>query len=123
MTRLTLETDRELTIRAMELKENTVIVVLGASGDLAKKKTVRTSILPSAHLGLLANFYLLNSTRLFLGSYVLFNLIRWHNNIRSSLADYEASIGINSSPRVCTSSAMPALRWTTKSTCGGSNLT
>lgn len=24
----------------MELKENTVIVVLGASGDLAKKKTV-----------------------------------------------------------------------------------
>jgi len=25
----------------MELKENTVIVVLGASGDLAKKKTVR----------------------------------------------------------------------------------
>lgn len=28
------------TTRAMELKENTVIVVLGASGDLAKKKTV-----------------------------------------------------------------------------------
>jgi hypothetical protein len=27
----------------IELKENTVIVVLGASGDLAKKKTVRTS--------------------------------------------------------------------------------
>jgi hypothetical protein len=26
---------------AMELKDNTVIVVLGASGDLAKKKTVR----------------------------------------------------------------------------------
>lgn len=26
----------------MELKDNTVIVVLGASGDLAKKKTVRT---------------------------------------------------------------------------------
>lgn len=26
----------------MELKENTVIVVLGASGDLAKKKTVST---------------------------------------------------------------------------------
>ena len=25
--------------RTMELKENTVIVVLGASGDLAKKKT------------------------------------------------------------------------------------
>jgi len=25
---------------AMELKDNTVIVVLGASGDLAKKKTV-----------------------------------------------------------------------------------
>lgn len=25
----------------MELKENTTIVVLGASGDLAKKKTVR----------------------------------------------------------------------------------
>ena len=27
--------------RTIELKENTVIVVLGASGDLAKKKTVR----------------------------------------------------------------------------------
>jgi hypothetical protein len=27
----------------MELKDNTVIVVLGASGDLAKKKTVRSS--------------------------------------------------------------------------------
>jgi len=27
----------------MELKENTVIIVLGASGDLAKKKTVRVS--------------------------------------------------------------------------------
>jgi glucose-6-phosphate 1-dehydrogenase len=26
----------------MELKDNTIIVVLGASGDLAKKKTVRT---------------------------------------------------------------------------------
>lgn len=26
--------------RSMELKDNTVIVVLGASGDLAKKKTV-----------------------------------------------------------------------------------
>lgn len=26
----------------MELKENTIIVVLGASGDLAKKKTVST---------------------------------------------------------------------------------
>lgn len=26
----------------MELKENTTIVVLGASGDLAKKKTVRS---------------------------------------------------------------------------------
>jgi glucose-6-phosphate 1-dehydrogenase len=25
----------------MELKDNTIIVVLGASGDLAKKKTVR----------------------------------------------------------------------------------
>lgn len=28
----------------MELKENTVIVVLGASGDLAKKKTVSSAI-------------------------------------------------------------------------------
>lgn len=28
-------------ISTMELKDNTVIVVLGASGDLAKKKTVR----------------------------------------------------------------------------------
>lgn len=31
--------------RAIELKENTTIVVLGASGDLAKKKTVRPSSL------------------------------------------------------------------------------
>jgi hypothetical protein len=31
---------------AMELKDNTVIVVLGASGDLAKKKTVRAAPLP-----------------------------------------------------------------------------
>ena len=31
----------------IELKENTVVVVLGASGDLAKKKTVSSSpILP-----------------------------------------------------------------------------
>jgi hypothetical protein len=29
------------TSSTIELKENTVIVVLGASGDLAKKKTVR----------------------------------------------------------------------------------
>ncbi len=28
---------------AIELKDNTVIVVLGASGDLAKKKTVRVT--------------------------------------------------------------------------------
>jgi hypothetical protein len=27
--------------RTIELKDNTIIVVLGASGDLAKKKTVR----------------------------------------------------------------------------------
>jgi glucose-6-phosphate 1-dehydrogenase len=30
----------------MELKENTVIIVLGASGDLAKKKTVRLLFYP-----------------------------------------------------------------------------
>jgi len=35
----------------MELKENTTIVVLGASGDLAKKKTVMPSpLFPSAPL-------------------------------------------------------------------------
>jgi len=28
----------------MELKENTIIVVLGASGDLAKKKTVTSNL-------------------------------------------------------------------------------
>jgi glucose-6-phosphate 1-dehydrogenase len=28
----------------IELKDDTVIVVLGASGDLAKKKTVRVSL-------------------------------------------------------------------------------
>lgn len=28
----------------IELKDNTVIVVLGASGDLAKKKTARSNI-------------------------------------------------------------------------------
>lgn len=37
--------------KSMELKENTTIVVLGASGDLAKKKTVRASDDPaSCHL-------------------------------------------------------------------------
>lgn len=30
--------------RVMELKENTTIIVLGASGDLAKKKTVGASL-------------------------------------------------------------------------------
>jgi glucose-6-phosphate 1-dehydrogenase len=32
----------------MELKDNTVIVVLGASGDLAKKKTVNCT--PPLHM-------------------------------------------------------------------------
>lgn len=30
--------------RSIELKDNTIIIVLGASGDLAKKKTVRAAI-------------------------------------------------------------------------------
>lgn len=34
----------------MELKENTSIVVLGASGDLAKKKTVLAQALCRSHL-------------------------------------------------------------------------
>ena len=34
--------------RSIELKENTVIVVLGASGDLAKKKTVSWFKTPSS---------------------------------------------------------------------------
>ena len=34
--------------RSIELKENTVIVVLGASGDLAKKKTVSWFETPSS---------------------------------------------------------------------------
>jgi glucose-6-phosphate 1-dehydrogenase len=36
----------------MELKENTIIVVLGASGDLAKKKTVSTRASASQQFGL-----------------------------------------------------------------------
>ena len=32
----------------MELRDNTVIIVLGASGDLAKKKTVSNSCQPSS---------------------------------------------------------------------------
>lgn len=32
--------------RTVELKDNTVIVVLGASGDLAKKKTVCHVVIP-----------------------------------------------------------------------------
>lgn len=32
-------------LSSIELKDNTVIIVLGASGDLAKKKTVRSTIL------------------------------------------------------------------------------
>ena len=35
-------TDLTIRTRTIELKENTTIVVLGASGDLAKKKTVRS---------------------------------------------------------------------------------
>lgn len=35
------DTDNTCPTRTIELKDNTVIVVLGASGDLAKKKTVR----------------------------------------------------------------------------------
>ena len=38
----------------MELKENTIIVVLGASGDLAKKKTVSIRESTSQQLGLTA---------------------------------------------------------------------
>lgn len=34
-----------LNCSTVELKDNTIIIVLGASGDLAKKKTVRTSFL------------------------------------------------------------------------------
>lgn len=34
----------------MELKDNTVIVVLGASGDLAKKKTVSRAICTSSNV-------------------------------------------------------------------------
>lgn len=37
----------------MELKENTVIVVLGASGDLAKKKTVSQARLPTTSIAAL----------------------------------------------------------------------
>ena len=36
--------------RSVELKDNTVIVVLGASGDLAKKKTVHDSRNPTINL-------------------------------------------------------------------------
>jgi hypothetical protein len=35
------DTNLSCPTRTIELKDNTVIVVLGASGDLAKKKTVR----------------------------------------------------------------------------------
>jgi glucose-6-phosphate 1-dehydrogenase len=33
----------DVALSSLELKDDTVIVVLGASGDLAKKKTVRCS--------------------------------------------------------------------------------
>ena len=36
----------------MELKDNTIIVVLGASGDLAKKKTVRKEASMQANIRL-----------------------------------------------------------------------
>lgn len=32
----------DIAFSTIELKDDTIIVVLGASGDLAKKKTVRT---------------------------------------------------------------------------------
>ena len=37
-------TDLSFIFSTVELKDNTIIVVLGASGDLAKKKTVRTPL-------------------------------------------------------------------------------
>jgi hypothetical protein len=39
------DTDLSCPTRTIELKDNTIIVVLGASGDLAKKKTVKKKIL------------------------------------------------------------------------------
>lgn len=39
----------------LELKQNTVIVVLGASGDLAKKKTVSGAHIPKLHATHLAD--------------------------------------------------------------------
>ena len=47
-----------LLCRTLELKDNTIIVVLGASGDLAKKKTVslgsRSMQAPESGLSILA---------------------------------------------------------------------
>lgn len=41
----------------MELKDNTVIVVLGASGDLAKKKTVSAPVPLSNRINNILTFY------------------------------------------------------------------
>lgn len=46
----------------MELKDNTVIVVLGASGDLAKKKTVSRAVYASPSA--IADMLTICSTRL-----------------------------------------------------------
>lgn len=46
-----------------ELKDNTIIVVLGASGDLAKKKTVSIAYGLFAYEALLLTFFLYSSPR------------------------------------------------------------
>jgi glucose-6-phosphate 1-dehydrogenase len=73
--------------RTIELKENTIIVVLGASGDLAKKKTFPA----------------------------LFGLVCQHLSEESACTDKHSS-ATSSSPKTSESWDMPELRWTALNT-------
>ena len=57
---------------SIELKENTIIIVLGASGDLAKKKTVCREVLHN-HLEAFADRPLLVSRFVWTGMFI----VRW----------------------------------------------
>lgn len=62
-------------LSTIELKDNTIIVVLGASGDLAKKKTVRGPI-DSLCCTAMADSAVLVSSTLWLGWWNFFTRAR-----------------------------------------------
>lgn len=82
----------------VELKENTTIIVLGASGDLAKKKTVCTG--SSLFYGLV-NADVWRSSRLSLALLVDPRILRFRT--RRQFVDPSNSTETSSSPKIATS--------------------